>query len=332
MLEKILENKFDIVLQKICENFGIVLYYPFSLMIEPINMCNLGCPACPTGSGKMNRPKYATSYDEFKGIIDQCRCHIKNIILWNFGEPFLNKDLLKMINYAHISGMHVMTSTNGHFFKSEEFCLDIIRSGLDRLIVCLDGADQDVISKYRKNAKFDDIINGFRLLCEAKKQIGSKTPIIELQFILMKHNEHQRQYMRQLANQLGADVYTEKTVGIGPDRTDEEFQNLANELLPNDLSLSRYLKRNGVFVPKYRSNKCPDVYRTTVINSNGTVIPCCYDESSRYIMGNIFEESLNSIWRNDKYQNFRKRIRKDRKSIPLCAKCSENTCIIKIKI
>lgn len=71
-----------------------------------------------------------------------------------------------------------------------------------------------------------------------KKSLVSETPQIELQFILMKHNEHQRNYMKLLAKGLGVDIYSEKTVGI--DYNDPEFQNMAKELLPSDLSLSRY--------------------------------------------------------------------------------------------
>jgi len=70
--------------------------------------------------------------------------------------------------------MDVITSTNGHFFKSEEFCSEVVKSGLQHLIICLDGADQETISKYRKNAKFEDIVNGLRLLNMTKKRLNSK--------------------------------------------------------------------------------------------------------------------------------------------------------------
>jgi len=140
--------------------------------------------------------------------------------------------------------------------------------------------------------------------------------------------------MREFAKQLGVDIYAEKTVGIGPDRSDSEFQNLIKELLPKDLSLSRYhLRHDGIFEPKGKiSNMCHFVYQIMVINSNGTVPLCCYDESSKYIMGNVFEERIKTIWKNDKYQEIRKRLRQDRKSIPLCSKCSESRHIAKDKI
>lgn len=322
-------GRFDLVLYKLLEKIGIkntLLSLPFLLMFEPTNACNLHCLTCPTGAGKMNRSKRLMSFTEFKGIIDQVRSHVLDIVLWNYGEPFLNRELLSMIKYATSAGMRVITSTNGGFFKSKEFCLEVVQSGLQELIICLDGADQETISKFRGGSKFSEIVDGFRFIYEAKRELSSKTPKIELQFILMKHNEHQKSYMKQLAAQLGVDVYSEKTVGI--DYNDPEFQNMAKELLPDDLSLSRYyLKQDGTFALKGKiPNSCSRIYQSAVINSNGTVVPCCYDLYSEYVMGNVLEESLKTIWKNDKYQALRRQIRRDRKSIPICNICSEGRC------
>ncbi len=147
----------------------------------------------------------------------------------------------------------------------------------------------------------------------------------------MKHNEHQRSRMKELASESGADIYTEKTVGI--DYNDPEFQNMSKQFLPNDLSLSRYYsKQDGTFTLKGKiSNTCSMVYRLAVINSNGTIVPCCYDLYSEYVMGNVFEDSLKTIWKNSKYQAFRNKIRKDRKSISICNTCSEGRYCISNK-
>lgn len=320
---------------KACEVFGfgdLLMPYPYVLHIEPTNACNLHCPTCPTGSGKMNRPGRMMSFPEFKGIIDQVRGYARTISLWNFGEPFLNKELLSMIGYATSAGIFVVTSTNGHFLGSEEFCSDIVRSGLQHLIICLDGADQETMNRLRKNARFDDIMGGFTLMTGAKRKLNSQTPKIELQFIVTRHNEHQREYMRHLAKRLNVDTYCEKPVGI--DYSFPDFQELAKDLLPSDLSLSRfYQKQDGTFELKGRiPNRCLKIYQSTVINSDGSVVPCSYDVFSDYVMGNIFEDSLKTIWKNDKYQDFRRQIRQDRKSISICNACPEGRFAIKTEI
>jgi Predicted Fe-S oxidoreductases len=263
------------------------------------------------------------TFDEFEIIISQIKNRVTEILLWNYGEPFLNKDLLKMIKCASSANIDVITSTNGQFFKSEKFCMDIVKSGLKHLIICLDGADQDTLSKFRGKADYNDIINGIKFIIAAKKKLSSKIPIVELQFIVMKHNEHQREIMKQIAKQLSVDVYCEKTVVIY--FNDPDFQHLSKELVPTDISSSRYtLKQDGTFELKGGiPNNCHIIDFQATINSDGTVLPCCYDLYSSYIMGNIFTENLKIIWMNKKYRDFRKRIRTDRRSIPICNICSE---------
>jgi len=260
-------------------------------------------------------------FEEYKRIIDQVKNKVIGIALWNYGEPFLNKELLQMIKYTVKAGIHVTVSTNGEFFNSFDFCKQVVQSGLHSLIICLDGANQETLSKYRVGSDFNTIIEGIRLLLKAREILGSKTPEVELQFIVMKHNEHQRNRMKHLARELGVDIYTEKTVGLDPN--DPDFQSMAKELLPRDLSFSRFcILEDGSFGIKGQvPNHCSWVYHTTVINSDGTVVPCCYDLYSKYVMGNVFEESLEIIWKSDKYQNFRKIVNTDRKSIPMCNVC-----------
>ena len=302
---------------------------PYSLLIEPTNACNLHCPTCPTGAGKMNRPKRMMGLKEFQAIIDEVKGYAHDIVLWNYGEPFLNKELLNMIHYAVSNGMQVITSTNGEFFKTKGFCRQIINSGLQRLLICLDGADQETIAFFRKGANFETIVKGIYLLSEAKQELSSKTPSIELQFIVMKHNEHQRDTMKNLAIKIGVNVYSEKTVGI--DANDPEFQEMCKKFLPQDLSLSRYYVRadSSFGLKRTNANYCSWVNRCAVINSDGSVVPCCYDLYSRHIMGNVFQESLQNIWKSGKYQAFRKQIRLNRKNISICNICSEGVAVSK---
>ncbi len=306
------------------KNKHVVLDYPRTLMIEPTNTCNINCVTCPTGSGKMNRPKHQMTLEEYKSIIDQATGYTKEITLWGYGEPFLNKEILEMIHYSVDKGMAVITSTNGMLFRTLEYCQKIIKTGLQRLIVCIDGSDQRTLEKFRVNANYEKIVSGIKMLNEAKQQLRSETPKIEMQFIIMKHNEHQRETMQKLAEELKVSVYTEKEVGV--DANDPDFQEKCKELLPSDLTLSRYYKKkDGTYVLKGTApNYCSVVNCSTVINSDGSVIPCCYDLYSKHIMGNVFQDSgLKEVWKNKRYLSFRKAILKNRSKIPICKICSE---------
>ena len=303
---------------------------PSTLMVEPTNCCNLNCPACPTGAGTLNRPPRTMTFEEFEPILNQALDppgYLKQVTLFNYGEPFLCKDLFKMIRAAADHGIETFTSTNGHFFTTEEIARGVIESGLTELIVCLDGADQETISRYRRNADFNEILEGIRRVLRARKELGSETPIVELQFIVMRHNEHQIAAMRAIARELGVDRFIEKTVGINP--TDPNFQQLAGDLLPKDLSRSRFRRNpDGTYVLKGEAPCCCEyIYSTLVVNSNGDVVPCCYDVQSEYVMGNIFEEPLDAIWRGEKFQEFRRRVEEERDEIPICASCPEGRVI-----
>ena len=317
-------KKFGVFLYKICDRLGlakIIFPLPLELMIEPSNVCNARCPTCPTGAGKMNRPGRMMTFQEFRRIVDQAGAYGGALFLWGYGEPFLNKDLLLMIQHASSGGMHVVTSTNGQFFKSLEFCSEIVRSGLDELIISLDGADQQTLSKFRVDCQFDDIVQGFRFMHAARTELNSMTPKIILQFIVTRHNVHQIERIKQIAKDLHVDTYFEKTVWM--DANDPGFQSMAKELVPDDPARSRFFAaEDGHFSLKGEvRNHCAQVSRRIVVNSDGSVVPCCYDLYSKYIMGNVFNESVEAVWNNEQYRAFRQQVSRDKKSLTMCREC-----------
>ena len=113
------------------------MIYP-KIKIEPTNLCNLKCPLCPTNCA-MSRARGDMSLVLFKKIIDSFeKDEIKKINLWNFGEPLLNKDIFEMVRYAAKKGIRVIISTNSTMLD-KEIRKNILYSGLDTIIVCLDG-------------------------------------------------------------------------------------------------------------------------------------------------------------------------------------------------
>src|SRR3989344_4099762 len=87
--------------------------YPYTIMIEPTNICNLKCPLCPTGVGELHRASGLMDLDNFKKFIDEVSGHVLHLRMWNWGEPFLNRNIGEMVSYAKAGGMFVNLSTNG---------------------------------------------------------------------------------------------------------------------------------------------------------------------------------------------------------------------------
>jgi len=207
--------------------------------------------------------------------------------------------------------------------NSRQLCADICQSGLHHLIVSFDGLDQEILSQYRVGADINTIKANLKLMVQTKKELNSKTPNIELQFIVMKHNEHQKEAMEKFAKEIGVDLFSAKTMFL---YDTPESQIMAEKFVPSNILFSRYVKNTeGEYMLKGKNpNNCHQVYYIAAINSNGDVCPCCYDLFSRHVMGNIFKESLKKIWKNQKYQALRKQIRTNRSKIHMCDICPEN--------
>ena len=128
----------------------IVWGYPPIVMIEPTNYCNLMCPMCPTGNGTLKRQKGYMAFETFQKLVDEIYEDSFMLLLWNQGEPFLNPDFYKMIEYADSKKLLTMSSTNANIMPVAE---KIINSKLDILIFSMDGITQETYNSYVTNSK-----------------------------------------------------------------------------------------------------------------------------------------------------------------------------------
>ncbi len=193
-------------LQAMEEGKAEITTLPTYLTIDPFSACNLRCPLCPTGNGTNTLRKGTLQLDVFKHIIDEIGTYLYNIDLFNWGEPLLNKDIYDMISYAHERHILTSISSNFHFFD-EAAAERMISSGLDYLILSIDGATPKTYKKYRVRGKFKRVVENVRILTETRKRLGKKTPYIFWQFLVFRHNEHEIEAARELALELGVDEF-----------------------------------------------------------------------------------------------------------------------------
>jgi len=290
---------------------------PLTIMIEPTNLCNLKCPLCPTGAGRIKREKGNMEYSHFRKIIDEITPYSFHVRLWNWGEPLLNKKIFRMIAYAKKKNLFVNLSTNSNFLD-KDVSEKILKSGLDELIISLDGASEETYKKYRKGGDFQKVINSIKFLTSRKRKSDIKMPYVKLQFIIMKHNEHEIKNIKNLAEEIGVDELVFKTVGIMDYFSEEDIR----EYMPSDKKYSRYIiGKDEVFSKRAVKNKCDFLWEEIVINWDGSVVPCCFDMNNFFVFGNTFSSSVREIWNNSKYTLFRKKILKEKESIALCRNC-----------
>lgn len=291
---------------------------PLTLEIEPTTSCNLRCPQCPSGLREFTRNTGMLDLPLYKKIIDEVHEELIWLVLYFQGEPFLNKSFLEFVKYAAAKNIYTATSSNAHYF-TDEMAKATVQSGLDRLIISIDGTTQETYGKYRIGGRIEKVIEGTQNLLKWKKELGLKTPHIIWQFIAFKHNEHQIPEIKKLAKVVGVDELGIKTAQIYDYETSDTF-------IPTNEDLSRYTKtEEGYKIKNKLLNQCWRMWRGSVITWDGLVVPCCFDKDATHQFGNVGEFSFKNVWQNEQYNRFRTAILKSRKEIDICKNCTEGT-------
>jgi radical SAM protein with 4Fe4S-binding SPASM domain len=265
----------------------------------------------------LSRPKGNMPLDVFGKILDKLSPDLIYLTLYFQGEPLLNPGFTEMVQLARERRIFVSTSTNGHYLNNRNVD-EIIKSGLNHLIISMDGTDQQTYEKYRVKGDLQTVLAGIERLVAAKKVLKSSLPYIELQFLVMRHNEHQTEQMHEFAKRSGVDQLSFKTAQVY--NFDSE-----NLIIPDLKSKSRYRQApDGKWVmAKQIRNRCHRIWSSLVITWDGKVVPCCYDKDADHQTGNLLNEPLNEIWNNQKYNAFRRQVLKNRSENEICRNCGE---------
>lgn len=292
--------------------------YPISISFEPTTSCNLRCPECPSGLRAFTRPTGMLQQDFFKTTIDQLSKELTYLVFYFQGEPYLNPRFLEMVQYASSKKIYTATSTNAHYLNDEN-AKRTVESGLDRLIISIDGTTQETYQQYRVGGNIEKVLAGAANMVKWKKELKSKTPFIIFQFLVVRHNEHQVDEIQRLAKEIGVDQVRLKTAQV------YDYENDPNQLIPLNKKYSRY-KINGDGKMSFNgrnANHCWRLHHDPVITWDGTVVPCCFDKDAQHKLGNLKQQSFKELWHNKEYKEFRTSVLHSRKNIDICANCSE---------
>ena len=294
----------------------VVWGMPVSFSIEPTNYCNLNCPECPSGLGELTRPLGLLKIDDFRKFIDQIKDTGFYIQLYFQGEPYINKNLPAMIKYAHANNIYVSVSTNG-LLVSEKNVDMILENAPDKLIFSIDGIDENTYRNYRVGGTFKKADSGLKLLLKRKNELKKKKPFVELQFIVMKQNEHQVEDVFKYGEDAGVDKVVLKTMQVS------SYDN-AVRFLPVNQKYSRYIISQGSLKIKNKlRNHCFALWRTSVMTWDGKIVPCCFDKDANYELGLLANQSFKEIWLSTPYREFRKGVLDNRKGLDICTNCTE---------
>lgn len=317
-------NAFKIVLSYILSRVtrkAIHWGRPISLSFEPTTACNLRCPECPSGLRSFTRPTGMMQGDLFQKLIEEQKNTLMYLLFYFQGEPFLHTDFLHHVKFASSRGVYTATSTNAHYLN-DAVAKKTVESGLDRLIISIDGTSQDTYESYRVGGKLEKVIQGTENVVKWKKELKSSTPHIIFQFLVVKPNEHQIGDVYKLAEKLGVDEVKLKTAQI------YDYEH-GSDLIPTIDKYSRY-KSNGDGTYSIKNkllDHCWKMWHSCVITWDGKVVPCCFDKDAHYTLGQLDTIGLNEIWHSKPYDDFRKLLLKSRKEIEMCKNCTEGTAV-----
>ncbi len=294
---------------------------PISISIEPTTACNLRCPECPSGLRSFTRPRGSLERDFFRQTIDQLAPTTFSLTFYFQGEPFLHPQFLDMVDYADRKGLYTVTSTNGHFLD-DQVAERTVRSGLKRLIISIDGATQETYQAYRKEGQLSQVIAGAKKVIKWRRTLGSTSPYVIFQFLVVRPNEHEIPAVEALAAEIGVDEVKLKTAQI------YDYQQ-GNALIPSNERFSRYIRQSdGTYRAKQKmEDSCWKMWHSAVITWDGRVVPCCFDKDATHQLGSLRDRSFQDIWRGAAYRQFRAQLIADRRSVDICLNCTEGCSV-----
>jgi radical SAM protein with 4Fe4S-binding SPASM domain len=305
-----------------------VVGFPYYLTMETGNFCPLRCCLCPTGQEKEGLSKGFLRFDNFKRVIDEVGEYLLVLELYNWGEPFLNKDFFRMVKVARAHNIIVTTSTSLNIFD-EKICKELLESGLNILMVSLDGASQETVETYQRGNNFAKVLGTLKKIVKKKRVLNVRKPLLQWKFFVTRFTEKEVSKAKSIAKDVGVDyIEFAKLLCDMSQRffldAESQFENVKDWLPSKDFysAYSNTAKRRK----KSLSNDCSSLWTRSVINWDGCVFPCCNVYGDKWGFGNVFEKGFLAIWNNNAYRSSRERVANDKlaKLNTICDICVKN--------
>lgn len=304
----------------------VVKNKPVTIQLEPTSNCNLRCEMCVRE--KIGVPIGTMSFENFKIILKKLDCLFK-IHLSGQGEPFLNPDIFKMIDYANKRGIFISLSTNGTLL-TKNVIDKICKAEIGGIMVSVGSTKKEIFEKIRKGAKFEKVMRSIRNLTSELKRNKKKT-IVSFAVTIMKQNLDEAPDFVRLAKEAGAHRVIFQTIQSKEDYVGMYDKKVKEQLIDYEEKLKEKIKEAKEIGKKFgitvvfdeqKSSGCVWPWRSMYVTWNGNVTACCKILDYRKPeMGNLLKGDFWRIWNGREYQMFRKLLRK-RKAPLACKGCN----------
>lgn len=292
--------RYNPLLRSIFTLFLIDNSFPSVLGIDPTNICNLQCSFCPTRN--MKGDKGFLSLSLLEKVIEECKHHkrLTMIILHNFGEPLLHKDIstiVRMIRESNVTKI-IQFASNG-VLLDEKVAKSLIEAELDGLTISVDALTIDEYRKEKGADALEKVKYNVKKFMELKKQMKATLPHLTVKMIKMKGDEAKwKVFYDEWRNTVDEVAFT-------------AFSNWGGDI-----------DYKGVYPVAKKRYACHFLWYYPVINWNGDVYICCATTSKEAIIGNIYNQTMEEIWKSKKLYDIREaHLEGKLESIKPCKNC-----------
>lgn len=290
----------------------IPLDTPYTLVIDPSNLCNFKCNFCAIQSKKEDLPfrKQLMDKELFMKIIDDLQEFpekLKVLRISGQGEPLLNPNLPDMIKYAKEKAVaeFIEIITNGSRL-CPELNQKLIDSGIDRIRISIEALD---VAGYQNmaDAKID-----FEVFRGNIKDLHDRSGTCEIYCKIVDAavpTEADRKRFFELFGDICDRIFIDNVIPLWSD-----FEEINQKM---------EVGKKGVHGQEIKKVMvCPFPFYSLIINPDGEVTVCCADWKRKLIVGDLKVESLREIWRGQTLYDFWvKQLLGEKNSFEMCKKC-----------
>lgn len=291
------------------KNGGITLLPPYALSLELSSVCNLKCPQCPVGLGQINRTKKMMDPNFAMQLLSRFAFNGIVINLYFQGESLLHPEFFKIASFARSKKLYIILSTNGTMIN-ENIAEKLIDSGLQRLIISVDGLNQSSYSHYRAGGDIEKVWKGIGLVHNARAEKRSIWPEIIVQTLVNRYNENELKAIKEKAEMAGADRVKFKTMQIYTDH---------DKWTPRNKKFARYREKEMVRKPK---RHCFRSFSGMVVSADEKFLPCCYDKQAEHVFTGK-PEHFEAIVKSTERKKFLHKIYSQKTMHGICENCPE---------
>ena len=282
---------------------GFLPYHPLYYMVETGNLCRLRCPFCCQGhfDGGVHSSRSMLRYEDFLQILDKIAPYAMVLDLFKHGEPFLNPDIVRMIQAATARQVRCRINSGMNFDLDRTRAEQICRSGLYKIVCAIDGITQPVYEKYRVGGDLDLALRNAALLLAVRRELGLQSPLMVFRMLVFEWNHHQVGRARELASQMGFDRFAADPGVFLIDGQTVEWDVPAGRWQPATWHLDSIFPASTSQPRPAKPRRCSSLFHTLVVHSNGASMVCCHASRKQWQHGSLLDEPLAAIWNSEAY-------------------------------